>query len=134
MTETVTCAADLADHPEFKAFLGFWQRDKRCPLALPDWLRDHDLWRQAEVAEWAVNAPALPSHYVERYDEQGRYGPTPMKLTNGYEWLCKASMEARHEYDILPGVPVEHSPLRCWGMTFTQAIVALLDHYQMETP
>lgn len=127
---TVTCAEDLMYDAEFKGFLLCWQRDKRAPIGLADWLRERDLHAQGLVADWAASAADRPS-FSKRRDGDGRFGPTPLEWSTGYEWLCSNEGPEPSEYDVLFNVPYR-SPLMRKGMTFTQAIVVFLDHYKVE--
>jgi len=40
-----------------KAMISCWVRDRRCPLALPDYLMESELQGQAECCEWCVQMP-----------------------------------------------------------------------------
>jgi hypothetical protein len=120
MTTTVTSAYDLLTDTDFIGFCRCWQRDKRCSLAFPDWLRERGLDRQAEVAEWAVR---------ERARSDG-YGPTPAQFDDGkWYWMAwhSANITVSQELRVRSEQhPMYHSEE---VDTFEAAIAQLLDEY-----
>lgn len=82
-TTTRPVPAWLLTDPEYKAQCHYWQDKKRCPLILPDWLRERGLETEADVAQWAVDCPN------RRLEPEGpvRYGPTPYKTSGVCSWV-----------------------------------------------
>lgn len=54
-------ARELYDcDPRFRGFFDSWNADRRCPLAMVDYLLDRDMVDQAERARWAATMPDRP--------------------------------------------------------------------------
>lgn len=115
----------LLTNSDFLGFCHCWKRDYRCPLSLPDWLREQGLDRQAEVAEWAVKAP---ERSIFLRSPVG--GPTPYYSSNRfYRWNTWLNM-AFISYcdDIMDNFYSRYA----FFDTFTEAIVWLLDNCNVE--
>jgi len=56
----MNCRDLLDTDPTFVAFLACWERDRRCPFPLVDYLLELGLEGQAEGARWASECQARP--------------------------------------------------------------------------
>jgi hypothetical protein len=134
MTSTVTKAADLLTDSTFLALCASWQRDRRAPLCLPDFLREWGLDRQAETAEWAVKEPDRPDYIG--VNGEGGIKPTFRNINSSYCWYYtdyarKVDQGYRVETDDLESV--RHRLNKegwCYYETFAEAVVDLLDNYE----
>jgi hypothetical protein len=137
MTSTVTKAADLLTDSTFLALCASWQRDRRAPLCLPDFLREWGLDRQAETAEWAVQAPDR-LYYVTMGEIDGTLPPNthcgicPEFNTRTQKWGWYYSLSRCYESNDLKLRPNDDWRRRGWRLlpTFALAIVELLDNYE----
>jgi hypothetical protein len=142
--------------PGFRGFLMDWRRHRRCPLAVVDYLIEHDLPVQAEVARWVATFRDRPVNnpVVRRCERGGTCGPYPTINNNsdgrGCWFWCennsvtstKATFNAHWVPTLIqgPGLTVRFVFTRLDSRlevlarngAVTRALVALLDAYEAE--
>ena len=62
----------------FRGFFDSWNADRRCPLAMVDYLLDLDMPEQAERARWAATMPDRPVWHSCQSGFKGSCGPYPV--------------------------------------------------------
>jgi hypothetical protein len=99
--------AEVQHHVEFNAFVAYWQRDRRCPIALADWLRERDYDSQSLAALAAATSPDLPpsSCYTDYTDyiyySKFSSGPSPSRSVqqNCWQWYLTSRTIFRRDID-----------------------------------
>jgi hypothetical protein len=126
----ITTAAELLTHPDFLAFCACWERDRRIPIGMPDWLREQGADEQAKVADWCLNEPNRTD--TNDYEIRRRKsGPSPTYDKHDcWGWFFRSDGLFECDDLLLEG-PLEASNIR-WERrkTFPEAIVYLLDNYK----
>ena len=79
-------ATDLLACPTFLSLCACWERDRRCPLVMPDYLREQGLEECVPAAEWCVSEPDRPMY---RNGEKCA-GPYPLEDGGGWMWWVRA--------------------------------------------
>lgn len=135
---TLTCADLLASDPTFASAIGKWVADRRCPVALGDYLDELGLPAAADCARWCAEEPVRPSYRYPDLD----YGPFPEHNLMGDEdrdwyWHISSSPVENYWSNSIPGGRVKLSAsavrARCEDTTPELAIVWLLDNWVPRT-
>ena len=134
MTEVLSTRS-LLTHPEFQALLGFWERDRRAPICLGDWLREQGLELQGAVAEWCALYKDRPT-FAPTGKEPKESGVFPCWDSSSPEWYwgCYGGLDRTHHLPdyLLPYLHREggsNSATHSWVDFYSpsSALVALLD-------
>jgi hypothetical protein len=131
-------AAAFVDDAEFRALIAAWVADRRCPVGLSDWLREHDLDDQAEAAAWAADAP---DRCRDPFTFDDYCGPFPFETKRG-DLSYLGSTPAKWEMPCASGLPtcligaVDSLGSRLGDgylafRTCEEALVALLDGWSL---
>ncbi len=86
---------------ELQAFLTAWERDRRCPLELVDYLLEQGLESQAECARWCAVQPDLEVLMPIRSagERGGKCGPFPTMsgmLDGTWIWDIRSTQHIRN--------------------------------------
>lgn len=111
---------------EFRAFLAVWDKGRRCPLPLVDFLLEHGLESQAEAARWCAGGPTNPVFDPSPGERGGECGPYPSKMGRGWMFRPLASGERCLRPHRVPGITEDIEVL-----TPIDAILAMLDAWRV---
>lgn len=123
-TTSLTCAALYEYDLTFRAGIATWVAERRCPIALGDFLREQGLDAAADCADWAATEPDRGI----RKPFDGMSGPYPDPDADG-NWYFIAMNDMSFSYDI-PGNQTADMP-HCDEVH--EAILHLLDHWIART-
>ncbi len=95
-------AAELYEcDPGFRGFLAVWERDRRCPLELVDYLIERDMESQAECARWCATQPNRSPYNPPDAEP---CGPCPLKNGQRDDYYYFIS---RYEIEWANSIPAE---------------------------
>lgn len=81
----MTCAELYHCNPTFAAAINAWVAERRCPLALGDFLEELDMHAPAACARWAATEVDRPVYHGSITGEV--CGPFPDRGDGGWYWV-----------------------------------------------
>jgi hypothetical protein len=130
----VTAKELYNESAEFREFLAAWDRDRRCPYPLGDWLLERDMIGPARCAQWCAVQPDRPVWPVSSEDTRTACGtyPNPVRsfTTESYFLRWCNSMKMEHSNEVLGGSGDRGELIE--GPTPIDAILALMDAWNPE--
>lgn len=116
----------------FRGFFAAWEKDKRCPLPLVDYLLDRGMDSQAEAARWAATTPD-----ARQFKYGGMSGPVPSlddggggKSYNPYwYWFVVPEKDERIYSDYVPEERLSDDAKVRRDSTMQEAMLWLLDNW-----
>lgn len=132
MTQTVTDAKTLYEvSADFRAMIGVWVDERRCPLPLVDYLLELGLESQAECARWCATEKERADYVGGRFRLNGPY-PKP-DINGQWYWFTLLEGPLSHAAD----VPLSKTGCRFVGdaqrhAKAENAILWLMDNWKVQ--
>ena len=135
----MTAKETYESDPTFRALIGVWVSERRCPLVLKDRCLELDLPGAAACAEWAATEPDRKPPWPQRGEKRTACGPYPTRCSGGWYWQHEIAAPSAAD---VPNKNVPYSTLRNrsrvnTAFTYRQhetplrAILWLLDHWKV---
>ena len=131
-------AAELYEcDPGFRGFLTVWDRDRRCPFALQDYLLERGMDSQADCARWCATEPDRDLFKMAQYPGtvRAKCGPYPVRgiFRKGFGWSSYANMADVIFCHGVPELRLNEYVVALDKPSTTSAIIALLDAWIPES-